>query len=79
MPKATKEEALKDLANGDWEEVWGRKRKDKRRNCIFCGKNIPPEEVFYKNFEYPYINIPRWFCCQECFHKLKKEGKVKEW
>ncbi len=71
MPKATAREAIIDIISGDYEEEFFATRRDKRRNCIFCGKNIPPEETYYKNFEYPYMpDQKRWFTCKNCFDKV---------
>jgi len=71
--KATIKEAIQDIKVGDYEYCFlGALRNHKRRNCIFCGKNIKKGEPYYKNFEYPYINLPRWFACEKCFKQIRK-------
>ncbi|RLI84748.1 hypothetical protein DRP07_00095 [Archaeoglobales archaeon] len=70
---ATKEQAIEDIKGGDF-EITICFRNNKRRNCIFCGKNIPGGEEFVKNFEYPYMpDLPRWKACINCFNKILKE------
>jgi len=69
--KATREQAIQDIQNGDYEITIRYHRNDKRRNCIFCGRNIPKNEEFAKNYEYPYLKgLPRWFACLPCFKKI---------
>ena len=75
--KATKEQAIRDIQNGDYEIVT-RSRNNKRRNCIFCGENIPKDTEFAKNYEYPYMkNLPRWFACMKCFNKIPHHNPYK--
>lgn len=70
--KATKEQAMIDIKNGDYEDAF-RERNNRRRNCIFCGENIPRGVWLWKNYEYPYEkNLPRWFACNKCFQREKK-------
>lgn len=65
--RATKKQAKIDIKRGDFESD-ERTRNNKRRNCVFCGKNIPKDTDFYRNFDYPYEkNLPRWFACLPCF------------
>jgi len=67
--KATKEDALRDIHNGEYEIHFPAKRWHKRRICIFCGKRIPPGEMYYSHFEYPHMpDQKRWFACEECFN-----------
>lgn len=72
--KATKNDARKDIRYESYEEMLPASRKDKRRNCVFCGNNIPPDVVYYRHFEYPYEpNQKRWFACESCF-ELEKQN-----
>ena len=72
--RATKEEAIRDILDGEYEEKLPALRWNKRRVCIFCGKKIPPGESYYKHFEYPYMpDQARWFACKDCFKKITLE------
>lgn len=73
--KATKEQAIEDIKNKDY-EIDFRFRNNKRRNCVFCEENIPKEVEFARNFPYPYMKeLPRWFACLNCFKK--KGGRAR--
>lgn len=70
--RATKEEALGDIKNADYEEDCCFRRNNKRRICVFCGKLILKGEDYYKHFEYPYLpDQKRWFACGKCFKKYR--------
>lgn len=70
-----KEYAKGDIQHGDFEKEFFVKRNHKRRNCVFCGRNIKGREIFYRNFPYPYVTYPSWFCCRECFEEKEEKAK----
>ena len=73
--KAKKIEAIEAIQRQDYEGVmFPPKRNDKRRNCIFCGKNIKAGKEYFRHFEYTYMsNQKRWNSCVKCFNKIYEE------
>ena len=58
---------------GDVEKHDPAKRNDKRRVCIFCGRQIPKGEEYYTQWEYPYmLDQVRFFCCKRCFADIDR-------
>jgi len=77
--KATKKQAIWQIDQRDFEHVFSPPQKDdKRRNCLFCKKNIKGGEQYFKHYEYTYQpNQLRWNACEKCFYKIYARKKRK--